>query len=496
ALRTRREVLRMGLAGAAAALAWPWVGSVCQHRQDVDVLVVGSGPAGLAAAWEARASGARVRVLERCSVPGGGARYAGMMFGAGTGWQQAAGVVDTPEQALADWETVTDGSADDPMVRQFVSTSGQVIDWLVALGGHCSNVAVDRGAGQVARMHAVYAPGVLATLIAALGSCLQVGCRVDELILEEGRVVGAHYQQGGRWHTVRARSVVLATGGFGRDLGRVLRDRPALRGLPLVFECAPCADGGGHDLLEQAGAAWQNSGHVGCYVHSIRDFRPGMQGEALWVPNLARSLLVGLDGRRVMAESERSTFRLLEGLLRAPGRRLFAIYPRQEVQASGAMVPAYNWRWFGTPESVPLDELMARGLCRAFSSLEELALACGIHPQQLAFTFERYQSFARLGQDLEYGKDPADLAPFSAEEFFVIEVLPGVAKCFGGARLDPEARVLDGEGRPIPGLFAAGEVAGMLGTPAVGRGFSGSVSACYYTGRLAGLGAAREALQG
>jgi predicted oxidoreductase len=86
------------------------------------------------------------------------------------------------------------------------------------------------------------------------------------------------------------------------------------------------------------------------------------------------------------------------------------------------------------------------------------------------------------------------LVAFGNDSITSVELFLGAAKAFGGAELDTEARVLDANGEIIDGLWAAGEAAGMLGTPAVGGGFSGSVAACYLTGQVAGQNAAAAAL--
>ena len=121
------------------------------------------------------------------------------------------------------------------------------------------------------------------------------------------------------------------------------------------------------------------------------------------------------------------------------------------------------------------------------------AVAVGIDEEGLADTLARYAELVALGEDLDFGKR-ADAMVALEGELVVVELAAGSAKSFGGAWLDAGGRVLDAAGAPIPGLLAAGEVAGMLGTPAVGVGFSGSVTACYLTGRVAGRTAATDSL--
>ena len=123
-----------------------------------------------------------------------------------------------------------------------------------------------------------------------------------------------------------------------------------------------------------------------------------------------------------------------------------------------------------------------------------MAAVTGIDPAGLQQTMDRYQTFVVTGKDVDFGKRSDFLVPLEGQELVVMELRPGSAKSFGGAWLDDRARVLDVDGQPIPGLYAAGEAAGMLGTPAVGEGFEGSVMGCYLTGRVAGVQAAAEAM--
>lgn len=151
------------------------------------------------------------------------------------------------------------------------------------------------------------------------------------------------------------------------------------------------------------------------------------------------------------------------------------------------VVPSYNSTL--SRELADNSELQALGAVQIYPDIQGVAAGLGLAADTLVQGFERYNDMVKSGDDLDYGKNQGLLRPFTGG-IAVLEVRPGAAKNFGGARLDVEGRVLDDSLVPIKGLYAAGEVAGMLGTPDIGQGFSGSITAVHWTGLLAGESAA------
>ncbi|MCB9764712.1 MAG: FAD-dependent oxidoreductase [Alphaproteobacteria bacterium] len=460
----------------------------------VDVLVIGAGPAGLAAAWEAQEAGASVVVLEMDERSGGGGWYARQMFAAGTGAQAEAGIVDSPAQALAEWASFTDGGdPTDPWVIAMVEGSAGILDWLVdSFGAEVGPLVFDVGAGSVPRVHPVTIDGEapVAGLVTATEAAVWTEHRADALVSEDGRVVGAQFTdlRTGEEGWIEAGATVVATGGFARDLDRVLADRPGLDGATVVFEHHPNAVGGGHPLLEALGVPFQNAGSFGVYVHAVEDWRE--PGEALWPRNLFATMIVDLEGQRVADEQAVQGFKLVESLLEAPEKRLLALYPAALFEPMRLAVPAYNWAEAGQEEEIDALELIDEGLAWRFADAADAAAHFGVDPDALTASVQRYDDLARQGTDDDFGKPGFLMVPFGADPIYVIELVAGAAKAFGGAALDEQARVLGVDGTPVPGLYAAGEVAGMLGTEAVGQGFSGSLTAVFLTGRVAGREAA------
>lgn len=459
----------------------------------VDVLVIGGGPAGLCAAWEAQAAGAEVLVLEMEEQAGGSGLWAQNFFAVGTVYQAERGIADDPTLALSQWADLTGGDPDDPWVQRFVGESAETVDWLVSLGAQVTAVAPDLAMGPVPRSHRLEfdGGGPVGPLVLGLAEQTWLNTRAEGLVEVGGRVQGARYTdtQTGLTGWVQAGAVVVATGGFARDPERVVADRPELAGVGLAFEAGPHALGLGLDLLEAVGAASTAPGRSGVYVHAVADPREGFEGEVLWLEGLFYSLVFDLNGTRVTDENQIRGFTLIDTLLAAPEQRLFALIPSGVYSARPLLVPPYN---AGDTELDP-EVLVEAGVAGRFATVAEAAAWAGADAPALEATVARYDTLVAAGEDSDQGKDPLYLVPFGNEQVVVLELTPGSAKSFVGAALDAEGRVLDGEGQPIPGLYAAGEVAGFLGTEAVGVGFSGAINAAYWSGRVVGPNAAAQA---
>jgi fumarate reductase flavoprotein subunit len=139
-----------------------------------------------------------------------------------------------------------------------------------------------------------------------------------------------------------------------------------------------------------------------------------------------------------------------------------------------------------------IDEMVAAGRITRSSSLEDLGRAIGVDASGLCATIARYNDGARHGQDTEFLKDPKFLEPVGTPPYYGCVLELGIlALTSAGLAIDPDARVLNRSGEPIPGLFAAGESAGgVLGDVYVGSG--NSIAACLVFGRIAGRQAAQR----
>lgn len=462
----------------------------------VDVLIVGAGPAGLAAALEAWQAGASVRVLEREDDFGGAANWAGglMMF-SGTPLQAAAGVTDSPATLLAEWASFTGGDPADPWVSTFALQNVPMVhDWLEGLGLTWRGPGEDASGGATARIHEVLGggPALVAAIEAPLdGGIVRYGAEATEILRGRGgRVTGVRWldRDSDEEHVTLAHAVIVATGGFMHDLDRVRAERPDLADRDLRHGSWPGSDGNGLALVEGLGGATQNLAAVGLYAHGVP--APGQAQDELLTRVLRSVIWVNNLGRRFVDESSLGGF--ATGQLRAeqPGGDAWAIldaptstlFPFESSEPGGGVLSFAEY-----------DEA---GLVVHGADLLALADALGVDSGALTAEVTAHNDYVLGRVETDAFRTTRDqLQLVAAPPFYALPIAIAAAKGFGGVDVDLSGRVYDTAGASIPGLYAAGELAGMAGGSLVGDyGFTGSLSAVVLGGRIAGGAAASEAL--
>ena len=349
-------------------------------------------------------------------------------------------------------------------------------------------VVNDPAAGKTDRIHISNdSPPPIDALVSRVEPHLWLNTQADQLVVDSGEVVGAWVTrlETGEQGWIQAESTVVATGGFARDLDRVREDRPELADVDLVVEAAPTSLGIGLSMLEEIGVEIQNQGQFGVYLHSIADPRAERLGEALWVFWAQESIIVDKSGRRVADEGEVRGFGMVEYLEAVEDQKLW-VFSSAEIADKGLDIPAYLWTNPDEQESIGLEEALDMGAIVQGETPSELAALLGIDGEGLEAELADYALMVEAGEDSAFGKSPQWLTGLGPGPFVGAPMVAGAAKSFVGARIDVDTRVVDVHGDVIPGLFAVGEAAGFLGSEAVGSGFSGSITACYLTGRVAG----------
>ncbi len=340
-----------------------------------------------------------------------------------------------------------------------------------------------------------------------LGVQLWVHSPVTRLLTEDGTVTGAVVATPDGDVTVRAsRAVLLAAGGFPND---VERRRALFPRTPTGREhwtlAPPETTGDGINLGESVGgkfdttlaspAAWcpvslvpYRGGRVGTYPHIVDRGKPGL-------------IAVLANGRRFVNEAD--------GYYQYARAMIEAAPQGQEVASWLICDHAFQRRYpFGMskPFPVPVWPYVRSGYLNRGETLAKLAGRCGIDAAGLERTVKEFNDHAREGEDPAFGRgttafnrgsgDPEhgpnpSLAPIEKPPFYAIKVLPGSFGTFAGLRTDANARVLDGQGRPIAGLYAAGsDQANVMGGhyPAGGINIGPAMTFGYVAGRhLAGV---------
>ena len=440
---------------------------------DFDVVVVGGGAAGLAAAIEAAEAGASVALLEKMPMAGGSTVLSGgIVYATGSRMQKAAGVEDSVEDLVKYWSDRADGQNDPEFLRFVAERSGGTIDWLQDLGAELTG-PTPSGTSPVLRAHtsATHGAGLVNPLKAraeALGVKFFLRTAAGSLETADGRVTGV-LARDREDKTLRfgAGAVVLATGGFDRNPELVHEYAPVADG-----QTTFCGSGNTGDGLSMALALDADVVARG----GVIGFR-AVEGEPayttdicmlMWMPYL----YVNRQGERFI--NEITDYPLFyEELIRQPGQVSYLIFD-------------------GNTRTDALDEAVTKGSAFRADTLEELASLAGIDPAGLAETVAGYNGMIEAGTDSRFGKPLAGMPQVEKPSFYALKIVPAILGTMSGVKVDLDARVIDRAGKAIPGLFAAGEVANGSFFNKVYPASGTSIQMSLTFGRVAGRNAAAE----
>lgn len=461
-----------------------------------DVIVVGAGISGLAAALDLGRGGARVTLIDMSSVFGGHAVMSqGSLSIVGSPVQAAAGVHDTPDLAFQD--VINFGEdADAGWARYYVENSRrEVYDWVTELGVQFEGVTTSPG-NSVDREHQPAGRGIgLVTPI--YRECLEHdnirfvwSTKVEQLLTENGRVVGVvgRNLRAGRESTFRAAAVVLATGGFQSNLDMVREYWPAEFRFPerVFVGSGRHSVGFGHKLAEGVGGDLVNMDHQWNYFTGIPDLRyPGTK-RGLSAANMY-GILVNAEGKR-FANLHGWAKAVMPPLLKQPRATLWFIF--DEATKPFFVVSGSDWADF---RKVEKEILGNPELVQTAGTLEELAEKAGLPADNLVETVRRYNELVRRGEDEDFHRFGPGRSAFANKAspalttppFYVMQAFPLTRKSMGGVAIDRQCRVMDAHKQPIPGLFAVGELTGLAGINGKAALEGTFLGPCIVTGRMA-----------
>ena len=189
-------------------------------QMDADVVVVGAGAAGLSAALKTAQNGHSVILLEKMGVIGGASAMAGSgTMATGSKWQKGDGYEDSAEKLVEDMMANGHQKNDRATVELFANTIGEAFDWLVGEDG--AAIPYQRS-GKPSRSYSGEGRGAgvcknLAERLEAAGGTLMTNTPATELVVENGAVVGVKAEGEGKAYTIRAKAVILASGGYGAN---------------------------------------------------------------------------------------------------------------------------------------------------------------------------------------------------------------------------------------------------------------------------------------
>ena len=460
---------------------------------EMPVVIIGAGAAGLVAALAARGAGAEVLVLERDPLPRGStALSAGLVPAAGTRWQRAAGIADSPDRFAADIMAKAHGQPDPALVAALTQRCGPVLEWLADAHGLDFSVITDfnypgHGAHRMHGLPSRSGAELMDRLLhAAAGAGVEVLCdaRVTALHADMGlgadgpgaaapagrRVRGVAYARpDGGVERVGCGALVLACNGYGGNPALVARHVPELASA--LYFGHPGNQGDallwGQALGAQARDLTGHQGH-GSVAHPAGIL-------ITWATVTEGGVQVNTDGRRFWDEAQGYS-EAAAHVLRQPGGTAWTVF---DARIAGI---ARQFEDFRTAE--------AAGAILAAADVPALAAALRVPPAALRAALAEVAALKASGGTDGFGRRFAGV-PALQPPFHAVRVTGALFHTQGGLAVDGRAAVLDGGGRAFPNLFAAGGAAcGVSGRAAAGYLSGNGLLAAVALGALAGGSAA------
>lgn len=469
-----------------------------EFDEECEVLVVGSGYSGLAAAYEATKAGAQVMIVEKLAIEGGNSMVADGDFAVcGSEAQRAAGVEDSVDTYVHDMQVAGLFLNDVAKCRIIAEKSNETWEWTRDELGCEWQMDESTGAAKVIpygghsvlrTLHLVSAHGSAIVMpllekLSELGVQVQTETMLANLVKDANdRVVGAELRKGASnndpasgepFYVKATRGVVLASGGFGRDVNWRMQHDPRLDD---SVDCTNAAGATAESLCTaiECGALPVHLDWIQCGPWCSPD-EEGYGVGPTWIDSVAgyAPSINPLTGERCVNElTDRKRYC---DVIFEVGEPLIQV-------TSDANVPDWS-----RPN---LEQCLEAEVSWKFGTLEEIADKFGMPKEAFLKQMGEYNGYVAAKQDGQFGKTiPADSLPIDEPPFYATRLWPKVHHTMGGVKTDVDTRVLDVRLNPIEGLYAAGEVTG--GVHGACRLGSCATADCLVNGRIAGQMAAR-----
>lgn len=466
-------------------------------KGSADLIIVGAGGAGLSAAVTAKDLGVKnVLVLEKMPVIGGNTlRCASAFNAADPDRQKALPMTETLKEAVVkainekpvseehaklmadvkakyeaylksgsktlfdcpEWHALQTYNGGDkvgqiPLIRQYSNNVLDTLHWMQSKGSPVMD-RVSQGAGALwQRTHQLDAPaglGLIDPLYQAAvkqGVNFKLGMRVQDLILnDKGRVIGvtATDKVGNKYDFTSKDGVILATGGYSQNKEMRQKSAPHLTS-EMVSTNQPGATGDGIIIATRHGADTTGMNYVQVYPLAT----PGtgaLQGRARKMSGLDDVIDVNKNGERFVKEDARRD-EFVAAIKKQPGGVVY------DINDSSIVKPLNSF-------NEDVETLVSIGRIYKADSLADLAKQLGMPADKLEATVAEFNKMVEAKKDPKFGRKLFD-RPIVKPPFYATPRAPSIHHTMGGLQISTNAQVLDKNGKPIPGLYAAGEVTG------------------------------------
>jgi fumarate reductase flavoprotein subunit len=468
---------------------------------ETDVVVIGSGVCGLAAALTTAEGGAKVILFEKQRSLGGSSNFFEGIFAVESAMQRQRYIAYSRDQAFKNIMEYSHWRANARLVRAFVDESTGTIDWLQKQGVEFIEVGINMPDAP-RTYHVVKGTGeavvkTLATRAREKGVDIRLATPVKKILKEGERVTGVIAEtEGGEEITVAAKAVVVASGGYANNKEWIKK----YTGFDLDVNILPIGNvdkmGDGIRMAWEVGAAEEG-------IDVLEVFRVGPLGEGFAMKNpiefavVQPDLWVNQQGERFCDEGI-AFYDTSVGNVNARHKEgyTYSIFDESIKQRLLERGVDRNVAWDNLPGTRPvgfdkeLNAALERGSTEIFmaDSVEELSQKIGIDPVVLKATVDEYNHFCEKGHDDLFAKDPKYLRPLKGPKFYAVKAHTVFLGTKGGIKINHKAEVVNKKDRAIPGLYAGGfDAGGMWGDSyPINVASGGSSAFAINSGRIAG----------
>lgn len=438
-------------------------GEAINETYDTDILVVGGGISGLAAAVEAgHQEGVEVLLVESNAYCGGNGMGVEGMLGVDSVMQKEADIHLDPVELIGYEHQQAQYTPNGSLWLDLIYNSAENVQWCLDQGVEYDKVDDYHGTCVAPTFHwfkgGVASKGYVPQMkkrAEELGVKFLLETPVTGLIEEDGKVVGAYSKTKNKNIKINAKAVILATGGIGGDKDLVHRagwklENTVLTGMPSV-------KGDGYKLAMSAGAMdtitnscqlivnyIQALPYEGVYLHY--DLLNGMMG----LPAGGPFLWVNQDGDRFVNENIRQTNIMLQSLAINSNKVAYMIFD-QEIYDN------FTKDIENAKEVLEkaVEENKGNSLYKA-DTFEELAEKVGLPKEEFLRTVDHYNEMAAEGRDIDFGKETDKLIPINKAPYYIARLDFNYIVGIGGIGSNKWFEVIDDQFDPIPGLYVAG----------------------------------------
>jgi fumarate reductase flavoprotein subunit len=442
--------------------------------ETVDVLVVGSGISGMVAGITAAEKGSNVLIIEKQGMLGAGDSMnisTGITAG-GSRLIKQLGIENATAKDYADFLVKQAATKKVPIneknVRTYAMRGGELVDWLMDLGVPFGRFQKDKWFhitkdGSAPGPHIVRA---LSKKMADDNINYRLNSQVVDLLMKDGKVVGATVKTGAGSYKVNAKAVVMATGGFSASHELVKKWAPEWVGRPTTGAVSLTGDGilMAQKVGAQTVAMQEIKANYLCHPLTARD---GVSLTAITPYNI----LINHEGKRFVDEGHASINFKSRAMMKQTGHEAYAIVDQTAMDNLKLM-----------------RNYAAAGYFVKANTVEELASKLKVNQKAFIKTMKDYMAACQAGKDPEFNRRIQ--YPIAKAPFYAALVTPSMQSTYGGIKTDEKAQALNADNKPIAGLYAAGATSGHEAY-ANEVGFAAIIGLVY--GKIAGENAAAYA---